>query len=53
MGLLSLLIEQPLIFVLLSIPLLYSIVLLYFDVLDPVIGLFRWGIWSLINVLLP
>jgi Zn-dependent protease len=29
------------------------IVLLYFDVLDPVIRLFRWGIWSLINALLP
>ncbi len=29
------------------------VVLLYFDVLDPVIRLFRWGIWSLINVLLP
>ena len=29
------------------------VVLLYFDVLDPVIRLFRWAIWSLINVLLP
>jgi Zn-dependent protease len=29
------------------------IVLLYFDVLDPVIRFLRWGIWSLINVLLP
>ena len=29
------------------------VVLLYFDVLDPVIQLFRRGIWSLINVLLP
>jgi hypothetical protein len=47
MGLLNLLIEQPLVFVLLSIP------LLYFDVLDPMIRFLRWGIWSLINVLLP
>ncbi len=29
------------------------IVLLYFDVLDPVIRFLRWGIWSFINVLLP
>jgi Zn-dependent protease len=29
------------------------IVLLYFDVLDPMIRFLRWGIWSLINVLLP
>lgn len=29
------------------------IALLYFDVLDPVIRFLRWGIWSLINVLLP
>jgi hypothetical protein len=29
------------------------VVLLYFNVLDPVIRLFRRGIWSLINVLLP
>jgi Zn-dependent protease len=29
------------------------IVLLYFDVLDPVVRFLRWGIWSFINVLLP
>lgn len=27
--------------------------LLYFDVLDPVIKAFRWGVWSFINLLLP